>query len=60
MDHPIVSEIFFYGDSLNNFAIAIISPNKDNLISFAKNKGIKTDDYEKICQDLTIRKELCK
>lgn len=44
--HPVVSDVFLYGDSLRNYNIAIVVPNKDVLAS----QGI-SGDIEQICKD---------
>jgi long-chain acyl-CoA synthetase len=32
---PLVTEVFVHGESTHHFAVAIVTPNKDNLLSFA-------------------------
>ena len=42
-DSPYIEQIFVHGDSLQNYLIAIIVPNKAHIVEFLKKKGIECD-----------------
>ena len=50
----LVSEVFLHGDSTQNFAVAIISPKKDELLDFAAKNNIK-GSYEEICNNRDMK-----
>jgi len=58
MDSPYVEQIFVYGDSLQNYLVAIIVPNKSHVIDFLKNKGINCNNDN--CKDYFENEELKK
>ena len=49
IDSPYVDQIFVHGESLQNYLIAIIVPNRAHVVSFLKSKGIDCDN--KNCQE---------
>lgn len=40
LESPYVEEIFLHGQSSHNFCVAVIKPNKDHLLDFAKKNNI--------------------
>ncbi|EGR28828.1 hypothetical protein IMG5_168640 [Ichthyophthirius multifiliis] len=44
-----VAEIFVYGDSLQNYCVAIIVPNPDEIKKIAKELNIQSDDVNTLC-----------
>ena len=58
MDSPYVEQIFVYGDSLQNYLVAIIVPNKPHVIEFLKSKGINCNNDN--CKDHFENEELKK
>jgi long-chain acyl-CoA synthetase len=50
----LVSEVFVHGESTHNFAIAIVTGNRDGLLHLAESKGIK-GSYEEICRNMEMR-----
>ena len=55
-DSPYIEQIFVHGDSLQNYLIAIIVPNKAHIIEFLKKKGIECDVNN--CQNYYENEEL--
>ena len=55
----LISEAFLHGESHHNFAVAIIVPDKDQLLALASKHSIK-GSYEEICRDKNIRALVCK
>ena len=59
-----IEQIFIYGDSLQNYLIAFINPNKDEVISFLKNiynnDDININNYKKYFDDDELKKEIIK
>ena len=55
-DSQYIEQIFVHGDSLQNYLIAIIVPNKAHVVEFLKKKGIECD--VKNCQNYYENEEL--
>ena len=55
-DSPYIEQIFVHGDSLQNYLIAIIVPNKAHIVEFLKKKGIECDVNN--CQNYYENEEL--
>ena len=55
-DSSYIEQIFVHGDSLQNYLIAIIVPNKAHVVEFLKKKGIECD--VKNCQNYYENEEL--
>lgn len=55
---PLIDNICVCGDSTKNFCVALIAPHVDNLEAFAATKGIKTTNFEELCDDQTVIKEV--
>ena len=51
-----IAQIFVYGDSFQNYVVAIIVPEKETLIKWAKEKGLPTDDYEELLKNEQVVK----
>ena len=54
MQSKFTSFVFAYGDSLKDFLVAIIVPDKNVVESLAQKEGIE-GNWEEICRDLKIR-----
>jgi long-chain acyl-CoA synthetase len=52
---PYVSQIFIFGDSLQNYLVAIAVPDPDSLIPAAAQQGIK-EDIKELCRNPQIKK----
>ena len=57
-DSPYIEQIFVHGESLQNYLIAIIVPNKGTVVEFLNGKGINCDKDN--CQDYFENEELKK
>jgi len=53
-----VGQIWVYGNSLKRYLIAVVVPNWDYLIPWAKSKGITNLKEEDLCNDKTVQKEV--
>ena len=54
-----VSETFLYGDSYQNFAVAVVTVDKAGIEELAAKHSIKKS-FEEVCKDKLIRTLLCK
>ena len=52
---PVVGETFLYGDSTQNFAVAVISVKEEALRKLAEHIGIKKESLEDICHSKQVR-----
>ena len=52
-----ITEAFLHGDSLQNFAVVIVVPNKLELQKLGKELGIEKP-YAELCEDKALLKEL--
>lgn len=54
--HPLVAEIYMYGDSLKSFNVAVVTPNKDEFLKFVKNysEELSHKSFEELCDDPKI------
>lgn len=50
MKSKLISEIFLHGDSQQHFAVAIVTPNREELQALADHKGIK-GTYAELCSN---------
>lgn len=55
--HELVAQAFVYGDSLQATLVGIIVPDKEELLKYAKLKGIE-GDFATLCGDEQVRKYL--
>jgi len=53
-----ISQIFVYGDSYQSVLIAVVVPDKDVLIPWAKAHNKDTSDFAALCKDPDVRKEI--
>ena len=51
-----IQEMFLYGDSTQNFCVAIISPVKAAIEKIAQEKGVQ-GSYENLCKNKVVRTE---
>jgi len=51
----IVAQIFVYGNSLQNFLVAIVVPDPEQVISWAQSQGIK-GDFVALCKDERVKR----
>lgn len=51
-----VAEMFLYGDSMQNFCVAVISPVKASIEKIAQEKGIQ-GSFEELCKNKDVRTE---
>ena len=56
----LLTECFLHGDSTQNFAVAVVVPDKEKLIALAKKNEIENNNYEELCKDKNVRTSLCK
>lgn len=49
--HPLIENICVYGDSTENYCVALIVPHRDNLAVLAVENGIDSEEFEKLCDD---------
>lgn len=50
-----ISQAFIYGNSLENATIAIIVPNSDRLLSWARSQRLKSEDINELCKDQKVK-----
>lgn len=50
--------IVLNGDSYHNHLVALVQPNRENLLKLADQLGKSTDDFAKLCEDARIKKEV--
>ena len=55
--HGSISAIYVYGDSLQSVLIAVINVEGPNLAKFAKEFGIKEESFEKLAENLNVKKK---
>ena len=53
-----VENIVLHGNSYHNHLIALVQPNKENLLKLAEQLDKNTDDVAKLCEDDRIKKEV--
>jgi long-chain acyl-CoA synthetase len=41
--HPLITQCFMYGDSLQNFLVGVVVPDKDQVLKVAEEKGLGSD-----------------
>ena len=51
---PIVENVCIYGDSLKSFCVALVSPDRKNLIELAKKYNKEALEYGQICKDMDV------
>jgi long-chain acyl-CoA synthetase len=56
----LIAQIFVYGDSLESFIIAVVVPEKDHVLKWAKNQSLPVEDYEQLLQSNELKKEIIK
>ena len=61
-DSPYVEQIFVHGESLQNYLIAIIVPNKGKVIEFLNGKGIEcnNENYKEYFENEDLKNEILK
>ena len=55
----LISEVFLHGESLHNFAVAVVTVNKDEVLKLAEKNNIK-GSYEELCRKREVRILVCK
>lgn len=54
---PLISNVYIYGDSLQHYLIAIVVPEQEPLIEFAKANGVE-GSFEQICKNDMIKEQV--
>lgn len=55
---PIVENICVYGDSHKDYTVALVVPSQPHLVAMAKKLGIDSEEFEDLCTDSRIEKEV--
>ncbi|KAJ1672741.1 medium-chain fatty acid-CoA ligase faa2, partial [Spiromyces aspiralis] len=65
MDHPLVTQAFVYGDSLQSMLVAVISPDEGELRQFVLDRELyaspdDTPAFDTLCKEKKVREEVVK
>ncbi|XP_013383556.1 long-chain-fatty-acid--CoA ligase 4 [Lingula anatina] len=58
--HPLIDNVCLYGDSGQNYTVALICPNMKNLKQLASGLGLDTGDMDSVCHSKIVEKEMMK
>lgn len=54
--HALIAQCFVFGDSLQNFLVSIVVPDKEQLIKYAKEAGIEFgEDYSSLLNNEAVK-----
>lgn len=55
-----IAQIFVYGESLESFIVSIIVPDQENVLKWAKHKGMGNSSYDEILQNKDLKAAISK
>ena len=55
---PFISQIFVHGDSLQNYLVAVIVPEKEYVMKWAKSNGLAGKPFQEICDSAELHEAI--